>query len=474
MNQEVLLVSSSTESNITAWDVNTGTALTTYKANACPPNGISLLGSDYFISAQSGKPAVHTWTWHKDQIHQRSFPPEQITALTCTKDGAYCAAGGISGAVHLWEVTSGRLLRSWPCHYKKVTCLAFTDCGGELITGGEDTLVTAWLLAEVLDVATPLPQLGGSSLSPLHSWSDHTLPVTSVAVGSGGGHALVVSTSLDRTIKIRSLGSGVVLRSVTLPSPLSALALDPGEHSVYVGSSTGIIYDISLVGDAAVAANGEEQREYIPMLGHSQSVTCLALTGTGSMLLSGSEDSSVMVWDLRSRQPIRTFSSPVKGPVSGVIVLQKPECMPAGGGGGGRGKGNNGGASGIASGTGSTGRKGPQRLQPLAQLSKYPGQMGTLKPWEGGFVVLDGSGQVGDIYGRGDISVDRFVEKSSANGGDNETAMGFQDDGKEESEVVAALRAENLKLKEQADKALALAKQWGDLNAQLQRDMLQR
>jgi pre-rRNA-processing protein IPI3 len=463
----------------------------------------------------------------QDQVHQRSFPPEQITALASTSDGAYCAAGGVSGAVHIWEVTSGRLLRSWPCHYKKVTCLAFTDSGGELITGGEDTLVTAWLLAEVLDIAAPLPQLGGSSLSPLHSWSDHTLPVTSVAVGSGGGNALVVSTSLDRTVKIRSLGSGVVLRSVTLPSPLTALALDPGEHSIYVGSSTGTIYDVSLVGDVAftghtardtrgsgapgsgiggnsslalaststaAAAGGNidsEHREYVPMLGHSQSVTCLALTGTGSLLLSGSEDASVMVWDLRSRQPIRTFASPVKGPVSGVIVLQKPEYMPAGGtaGGGRSGKGGSGGVGGSGGG-GSSGRKGPQRLQPLSQLSKYPGQMGTLKPWEGGFVVLDGSGTQVLGSGGGDGGVgggqSYYSEKfaagtlpTTANGGgaNNDTMMTDaieNDGGKEESEVVAALRAENLKLREQAEKAMAMAKQYGELNAELQREMLQR
>ncbi len=403
------------------------------------------------------------------------------------------AAGGVSGAVHLWEVTSGRLLRSWPCHYKKVTCLAFTDSGGELITGGEDTLVTAWLLAEVLDVAAPLPQLGGSSLSPLHSWSDHTLPVTSVAVGSGGGNALVVSTSLDRTVKIRNLGSGVVLRSVMLPSPLTALALDPGEHSVYVGSSTGTIYDISLLGDSLIkgmsggagasstSAGIEEHREYDAMLGHSQSVTCLALTGTGSMLLSGSEDSSVMVWDLRSRQPIRTFSAPVKGPVSGVIVLQKPEYMPAGGTAGGSRR-SSGKAGGSGGGGGSSGRKGPQRLQPLAQLSKYPGQMGTLKPWEGGFVVLDGSGagQVGG-YGDGGFADGRAITvaaTANGSGADNDTEMAttnIENDGiREESEVVAALRAENLKLKEEAEKARALAKQWGDLNTQLQRDLLQR
>ena len=32
-----------------------------------------------------------------------------------------------------------------------MTCLAFSDSGGVLVTGGEDTLVNAWLLAEVVD-----------------------------------------------------------------------------------------------------------------------------------------------------------------------------------------------------------------------------------------------------------------------------------------------------------------------------------
>ena len=46
-------------------DLHTGTGLTSYKNNACPPNGISLVGRDYVIATQLGKPALHAWTWHK-------------------------------------------------------------------------------------------------------------------------------------------------------------------------------------------------------------------------------------------------------------------------------------------------------------------------------------------------------------------------------------------------------------------------
>ena len=54
----------------------------------------------------------------QDQVHQRSFAVEPLTAVAATADGLYCAAGGVSGSIYVWEVSSGRLLRSWPAHYK--------------------------------------------------------------------------------------------------------------------------------------------------------------------------------------------------------------------------------------------------------------------------------------------------------------------------------------------------------------------
>lgn len=109
-------------------DVSTGTALTSFKSNACPPNGLSLLGRDYLVAAQAGRGGgLHFWAWHKDQPHLRSFAAEQLTAVAATRDGVYCAAGGASGAVFVWETSSGRLLRTWPAHYK-VRCGHLPPC----------------------------------------------------------------------------------------------------------------------------------------------------------------------------------------------------------------------------------------------------------------------------------------------------------------------------------------------------------
>lgn len=98
---------------------------------------------------------------------------------------------------------------------------------------------------------------------------------------------------------------------------------------------------------------------------------------------AGCEDGTVTVWDLRTRQPIRTLQKGGKGPVTGLLVMDRPAFLAAGQGG--RGDRSNKSAYNSAS------RKGPQRPQPLAPFSKYYGVAGGLKPWEGVPVVIDGS-----------------------------------------------------------------------------------
>ncbi|KAL4854511.1 Protein ROOT INITIATION DEFECTIVE 3 [Chlorella vulgaris] len=473
----VVLVASSNEGNITAWDVHTGTALTSFKTNACAPGCLSLLGRDYLVAAQLGRGGgLHFWAWHKDQPHLRSFAAEQLTAVTATRDGTFCAAGGASGAVFVWETSSGRLLKSWPAHYKAVTCLAFSDSGAVLVTGGEDTMVNAWLLADVLDAtAGQQLQMGAPLVQPLHSWSDHTLPVTCLAVGAGDGAALVASGSLDRTVKLRSLSAAAVgsapLRSVALPAAVHSLALDPGEHALYAGCSSGAIYDIQLaVGQptqydsadgggsavAAAAAAGGSACVHPVMQGHTRAVTCLGLTPDASLLVSGGEDCAVRVWDLRSRQPVRLLQNPAKGPVSALLVLSQPPYLQIGGGH-------------VASGGSQSSKRGPSRPQPLASFCKYANAPGTLKPWEGGLVLLDGSaaarggndweeqqlgaanGDVVEAAGTG-ATLPAVAASAAAGGGSD----------------VAALQQENAELKEQLQRALQAAEQWGRLNAQLQ------
>lgn len=43
---------------------------------------------------------------------------------------------------------------------------------------------------------------GDASQRPLYSWSEHTLPVTGLWAGAGGAGAVLLSSSLDHTVKV--------------------------------------------------------------------------------------------------------------------------------------------------------------------------------------------------------------------------------------------------------------------------------
>lgn len=332
--------------------------------------------------------------------------------------------------------------------------------------------------------------MGGPQLQPLQSWSDHTLPVTCLAVGAGDAGALVASGSLDRTVKVRSLAAGdggaaPLLRSVPLPAAVRSLALDPGEHALYAGCGSGAIFEVTLVGtdvaagdslslspnDATAGGGGDGMHA---LEGHSQAVTSLALTPDAAYLVSGSEDASVRVWELRSRQQVRLLQNAARGPVSATLVLPQPPHMLVGGG------------HAASGGGGGGGKRGPKRPQPLAPLSKYPNAPGPLKPWEDGLVLLDGSAAAATAVapadwpaaaalgsplaalaagGPADDSA-HAASAAAAQGGTAAAAGGGAD--------AAALQEENRRLREQLDRALATAQQWGHLNTQLQQICAER
>ena len=201
--------------------------------------------------------------------------------------------------------------------------------------------------------------------------SDHTLPITAIACGFGGATSILVSASLDHTCKIWSLGTGALLRSITLPRGVTAIALDSGEQLLYAAGVEGSIWEVPLVDPSALGRSAVPESplgfsagtgEITGVLqGHTKGVNCLVLSADGELLVSGGEDSCARVWELRSRQCLRVLSAPGKGPVTGVVVAALPAYLAGVGGP-------------VAALAAGAGRRGPRRQQPLAQLAKFTGK----------------------------------------------------------------------------------------------------
>lgn len=162
---------------------------------------------------------------------------------------------------------------------------------------------------------------------PLRSSSllrpEHTLPVTSIHSGQGGSAAVLATCGLDRAVKLHRLSDGKLLASHALPSGLNCVVMDAGEHALYVGGTEGVIYEVSLVGSssgaagragsaaavsgAAVGASTSSSSHYTRMEGHGRAINALAMSVDGESMVSGSDDGTTCVWDLRSRQVVQVW-----------------------------------------------------------------------------------------------------------------------------------------------------------------------
>jgi pre-rRNA-processing protein IPI3 len=201
--QEVVLSVGSEDDSAHLWELRTATTLVSYRP-AASEGSLATVGRELFVVPQPSKASLHVFGWRKDQPHVRCALPEKLTAVAVSADGAFLLGGGGGGRVYLWEVPNGAMLRTWEAHYRTVSAAAFTDDGTHMITASEDSLLRVWSLAQILDYTS------GHQAPPtaVHTWNQHTLPLTAVVVGAGGCSARVCSASMDRTVRVWHIPSG--------------------------------------------------------------------------------------------------------------------------------------------------------------------------------------------------------------------------------------------------------------------------
>ncbi|KAI8818530.1 quinon protein alcohol dehydrogenase-like superfamily [Fimicolochytrium jonesii] len=332
---EVAVTASSTDPAVHIWDLRSGAVLGTLKGNKSNARATATLPlpshlggaliSSTFLAAQNDRGLVHAWNWAKAQLLTKFVLPENLTSLAMSNSGIYAVGGGQSGRVYIWQMNTGQLLRAFDGHYKAVKVIRFTTDDLAFITGGEDSVANVWLLASTID-----PQ-ADTDPSPHRSLSGHALPITDIAVGVGlFGSARIFTSSADRTCKVWEALSGDLLTTIVYHKPITSIALDVTETRLFAGSSEGLIYRTNLYhrsagGEAVGLRQGVDdiRSDESVLMGHSQSITSLALSFDGSILLSGSIDGTAMVWDTTSSQALRTFSTH-KAPVTDVKILLKP------------------------------------------------------------------------------------------------------------------------------------------------------
>ncbi|MEH1786437.1 MAG: WD40 repeat domain-containing protein, partial [Nostoc sp.] len=145
-------------------------------------------------------------------------------------NGQQLASASSDKTIKIWDVSSGKLLKSLTGHTHWVSSIAYSPNGQQLASASWDKTIKIW------DV---------SSGQPLKSLTGHSDAVISVAYSPNGQQ--LASASSDKTIKIWDVSSGKLLKSLTGHSGgVISVAYSPNGQQLASGSfdKTIILWDL--------------------------------------------------------------------------------------------------------------------------------------------------------------------------------------------------------------------------------------
>jgi WD40 repeat protein len=220
-------------------------------------------------------------------------PPKKtnpgIFGLRFSRDGQTIVTGNFNGTVKLWDVKTGRVIRTLDGHTDLVYKGVFNPDESLLASCSRDGKIKIW---EV------------SSGREFRTLEGHTRPVKAVAFNPTG--RLLASASNDGTVRVWDVATGALQHSFI---HTTANDVDASVYSVVFISGGRIIAAGN--GDGTISFWEIDTGKEIRVLkGHAAAVFCLALSADGHVLASGGFDHLVKLWDVTSGNEVRTFAEP--------------------------------------------------------------------------------------------------------------------------------------------------------------------
>ncbi|OGP73089.1 MAG: hypothetical protein A2V86_11080 [Deltaproteobacteria bacterium RBG_16_49_23] len=226
-----------------------------------------------------------SWGAEAPEVFVQSEYPSGIYAVAFHPKGKYVLSGGMGHNLWLWDVASGRKIRTFLGHSESltsmITSIAFSPDGRSALTGFGDGTLKLWEVETGKEVRT---------------FQKHSGIVRSVAFSPDGKYGL--SGSDDQTIRFWEVETGKEIRAFS------------GRHNVVrsVAFSPDGKYGVSGSEDQTIRLwEVETGKEVSVLRGHLQVVTSVCFSPDGKYLLSGSVDKTLKLWDVSMGREFKTF-----------------------------------------------------------------------------------------------------------------------------------------------------------------------
>ena len=260
------------------WDLRTGTNTAILEGHAGRLNAVVFSPDGATLASASSDRTVKLWHVPTGAEITTLEAPDGawISAVAFSPDGGSIASGDGRGRVTLWDVASGVRTVSWEGDDARgIGSLAFSPDGTTLAAGSAG--LAMW------DLST-----GASILT--EQFPDAVYAVSFTPDGT----ALALGRPDRSTISIWKVppGSNRATLSIEYPAHISTAAFSPDGTIVVSGTLDFGNVDVLEVRDVATGAL------IATLKGHGEQVGTLGFAPDGATFASGSDDGTVLVWDL--------------------------------------------------------------------------------------------------------------------------------------------------------------------------------
>ena len=213
---------------------------------------------------------------------------QALSSIAITPDSRFLASGSVDATIKLWDLVTGRLVRTFEGHRSTVTSIVATPDGRHLITGSHDGTIKLWETA---------------SGRLLKSFGRHPLGVSSIASTLDGRHIISAGQAGDIAVWDAKTAELIGLyKGHSKPAFLTAM---PDNRHFISGSwdRTIKLWEI---------ATGKVVRIFEKPTG---SVSSMAVVSDGKLLASGnSNDRVIRLWDIATGKVVHSFEGRSEAP----------------------------------------------------------------------------------------------------------------------------------------------------------------